>query len=249
MHQLSRRQFAHGTLGSLLTFSLLETLFQKDVFAQEIKPITTRWLADLHQLGLDLRGEKLKPLDWQSKTEELFRQVDLPELLQFIDFEKLVGKTVFPDHGEKSYRVKFPEVAGLPTQLVFGHQVFALQKDRSVAPHGHDNMATAFLILRGEFHGRHYDRLEDHEDHYMIRPTIDEKFGVGGVSTVSDHKDNVHWFRATSQTAFIFNIHVMNVVAGKRSGRVYVDPNGEKLDNGLIRARKLGHGEAYKLYG
>ncbi len=249
MHHLSRRQFAHGTLGSLLTFSLLETLFQADVFAQEIKPITTRWLADLHQLGLDLRGEKLKPLDWQSKTEELFRQVDLPELLQFIDFEKLVGQSVLPDQGERSYRVKFPEVAGLPTQLVFGHQVFALKKDRSVAPHGHDNMATAFLILQGEFHGRHYDRLEDHKDYYLIRPTIDEKFGVGSVSTVSDLKDNVHWFRATSQTAFIFNIHVMNVVAGKRSGRVYVDPNGEKLANGLIRAHKLGHSEAYKLYG
>ena len=61
----------------------------------------------------------------------------------------------------------------MPTRLVFGHQLFALQKDRSVVPHGHDNMATAFLVLDGAFHGRHYDRLEDDKTHMILRPTID----------------------------------------------------------------------------
>jgi hypothetical protein len=233
MTHLTRRDFAHGTIGSLLTFSLLETLFRADAFAQEVKPIAAKWLADLNQLGLDVRGAKLKQIEWQDKTEELFKQVNLPELLKF----------------EKSYRAKFPEVEGLPTKLVFGHQIFALKKNRSVVPHGHDNMATAFLILKGDFDGRHYDRLEDQKDHYIIKPTIDDRFSVGGVSTVSDHKDNVHWFTATSDTAFIFNIHVTNVVQGKTSGRVYVDPKGEKLADGTIRARKLGHTEAHKLYG
>ncbi len=249
MSQFNRREFTQGTLGSLLTFSMLETLFAADAFAPQIKPITAQWLGDIHQLGLDLHGDKLKPLEWQTKTEELFSRVDLPELLNFIDFEKLAKAAKFLDKGEKSYRPKFPEVEGLPTHLVFGHQVFALTKDRSVVPHGHDNMATAFLILKGDFHGRHYDRLEDHEDHYIVKPTIDDKFTVGGCSTVTDHKDNVHWFKATSETAFIFNIHILNVVDGKRSGRVYVDPNGEKLSDGTIRARKLGHSEATKLYG
>jgi hypothetical protein len=249
MTHLTRRDFAHGTIGSLLTFSLLETLFRADAFAQEVKPIAAKWLADLNQLGLDVRGAKLKQIEWQDKTEELFKQVNLPELLKFIDFEKLEREAEFKEQGEKSYRAKFPEVEGLPTKLVFGHQIFALKKNRSVVPHGHDNMATAFLILKGDFDGRHYDRLEDQKDHYIIKPTIDDRFSVGGVSTVSDHKDNVHWFTATSDTAFIFNIHVTNVVQGKTSGRVYVDPKGEKLADGTIRARKLGHTEAHKLYG
>lgn len=249
MTQLSRRDFTHGTLGSLLTFSLLETLFRTDAFAAEVKPITAKWLTDLHQLGLDVRGAKLKQLEWQAKTEELFEQVNLPELLKFIDFEKLAASVQFRDQGEKSLRPSFPEVEGLPTKLVFGHQIFALKKDRSVVPHGHDNMATAFLILQGDFHGRHYDRLEDHDEHYIVKPTIDDKFTVGGYSTVSDHKDNIHWFKATSETGFIFNIHVMNVVEGKRSGRIYMDPNGEKLADGTIRAKKIGASEAYKLYG
>ena len=121
----------------------------------------------------------------------------------------------------------------------------------SLSGYGHSGgeMSTAFLILKGDLHGRHYDRLEDEEKHMIVKPTIDEKFTVGGCSTVSDHKDNVHWFKATSELGFIFNIHVMNVVEGKRSGRLYVDPNGEKLSGGRIRARKIGGSEAYKLYG
>ena len=91
-------------------------------------------------------------------------------------------------------------------------------------------MATAFLILKGNFRGRHYDRLEDEAEHMIIRPTIDRSFAAGEHSTVSDYKDNVHWFTATSEQAFIFNIHVMNVDPDKKNtGRVYIDPNGEKL--------------------
>src|SRR5438874_1237195 len=82
--------------------------------------------------------------------------------------------------------------------LIFGRQIFAMARGRSVVPHGHDNMATGFLVLKGTLRGRHYDRVEDHKDHYLIRPTIDRSFKPGEYSTVSDHKDNVHWFTAES---------------------------------------------------
>jgi hypothetical protein len=39
-------------------------------------------------------------------------------------------------------------------------------------------MATAFLILKGEFHGRHYDRVADEDEHMLIKPTIDRKFTI-----------------------------------------------------------------------
>ncbi|MCA9147143.1 MAG: hypothetical protein H6823_09300 [Planctomycetaceae bacterium] len=249
MTDITRRSFNGSALGSLLTLSLLETLFDTDAFAAEVKPITAKWLGELHQAGLDVKGEKLTQVAWQDKVEELYRQVNLPELLKFIDFEKLTKNLEFRDQGERSLRPMFPEVEGLPTDLVFGHQVFALKKGRSVVPHGHDNMATAFLVLQGDFHGRHYDRLEDEKDHIIVKPTIDRAFSVGECSSVSDHKDNVHWFKATSDTAFIFNIHVLNVVAGKPSGRVYMDPNGEAISEGRIRARRIKSAEAYKLYG
>ena len=252
MTAANRREFCQHTLGSLLTFSLLETLIGGDALADELKPVTARWLADLDQLGRDVRGQTLKQIDWQKKVEELLAKVDVPELLKFIDFDKLQKSVKFRDRGEASLRPKFPKVEGLPTDLVFGHQIFALGKDRSVVPHGHDNMATAFLILKGKFEGKHYDRLADEGKFMIIRPTLDRAFGVGEVSTVSDHKDNVHWFKATSDDGgFIFNIHVMNVdpSSGRRANRIYIDPNGEKLSGGRIKARRINGDEANKLYG
>lgn len=248
MDAISRREFQQQALGSLMTWSLLQTLFTGDAFAEEIKPIAAKWLAELNAMSVDLKGEKLGPTDWQKHVEKLFSRVDVTELMQFIDFEKLTANVKPNALGELSLRPKFPEVEGLPTNLVYGHQVFALNKDRSVVPHGHDNMATAFLILKGEFHGRHYDRLEDDKTHMIIKPTIDRTFAVGEYATLSDVKDNVHWFKANTDGSYIFNIHVMSVKPG-RTGRVYVDPEGEKLAGGKIRAKKIDHAEANRLYG
>jgi hypothetical protein len=247
MPGLTRREFQQSTLSSLLMFSLLEYLFAEDAFAAAIQPVTARWLTQLDTLGRDLKGARLSPLEWQKQVEALMARVEMAELLTFIDFEKL-RLAGFKDRGEKSLQFKFPEVEGLPTQLVYGHQLFALQKGRSVAPHGHDNMATAFLMLQGEFHGRHYDRLKDEGDKMIIRPTIDRQFVKGECSTISDVKDNVHWFTATSDTGYIFNIHVLSVKPG-RTGRVYIDPQGEDLGGGRMRVRRLSADEAYRLYG
>ncbi len=86
--------------------------------------------------------------------------------------------------------------------------------------------------------------------HVIIRATIDEQFVPGDFSTVSDFKDNVHWFKATSEPAFIFNIHALNVGSGeKRTGRVYLDPDGEKLTANRIRAPRLNYDEAHRRYG
>ena len=157
----------------------------------------------------------------------------------------------FPAKGAKSFSGDDLRVSGLPQKPVFGRQIFAMKKGRSVVPHGHDNMATGFLVLKGNFRGRHYDRVEDHSDHYLIRPTIDRAFKPGEFSTISDHKDNIHWFTAESETGFIFNVHVIetNPENSKRPGRVYIDPMGEKLAGGLIKAPKISYGKVNQLYG
>jgi hypothetical protein len=93
--------------------------------------------------------------------------------------------------------------------------------------------------------------VEDQEDFYLIRPTIDRSFAAGEFSTVSDRKDNVHWFTAESEAAFIFNIHVMGVDPSnpKVASRVYVDPIGEEVAGGLTKAPKISASRARELYG
>lgn len=252
MSVLTRRAFAESSLASLLGYAFLETVFQGQAFSAEMQLVARKWLADLQAMGKDLKDRKLTQPEWQKKVEELFTSVDVPEFLKFIDFEKLTAGVKYPTAGERSLRAKLPQVEGLPTSFVFGHQVFALGKGRSVVPHGHNNMATAFLVLKGDFRGRLFDRLEDPDkDHMIIRPTIDDKFTVGQASTISDEKDNVHWFQAETEGSYIFNIHVNDVTPNfpRPTGRVYVDPNGEKLSDGRIKARKIGSEEVYKLYG
>jgi len=248
---MSRRAFTQHALGSLLSYTLLETVFAGNLLADDRKAAALKWLNDVNQLGWDLKEHKLSQIEWQLKIEELYAKADVESFLSLIDFQKLTDKLELVDNGARSLQFKFPMVEGIPEKVAWGKQIFALKKGRSVVPHGHNNMATAFLILKGQFRGRHYDRLEDHGETMIIRPTIDRTFRVGECSTISDFKDNIHWFQALDEPAFIFNIHVTGIHAGhgEPTGRVYVDPHGTKLRDGLILARRLDYDEAHKLYG
>jgi len=247
----TRRGFNRKLLTSLMTFGLLETLYSRDLFADSVKPVIHKWVIELHDLCRDVKGHKIKDVDFQAKLEDLYKRVELPELVKLLDLDRVAATVKYPAKGAANLGVDLGVVEGLPKQLVFGKQIFAMQKGRSVVPHGHDNMATGFIVLRGNFTGKHYDRVEDNKDHYLIKPTIDRTFTPGECSTVSDHKDNVHWFRADSETGFIFNIHVMgyNPESTKVAARVYVDPEGEKVAGGLIKAMKISSAECHKKYG
>jgi hypothetical protein len=246
----TRRDFNSKLLASLAAYGLIDALWSSHCFADGVKPIVGKWLADLAQLCQDVKGQKIKDVEWQAKIEELYGKVDLPALCQCLDLDRLAERAKLPDNGAASLGVDLSKVEGLP-KIVFGKQIFGLKKGRAVVPHGHDNMCTAFIVLRGDFRGRHYDRVEDNKDHYLIKPTSDRKYRPGEPSTISDHKDNVHWFIAESEPAFIFNIHVLGYnPENKKSGnRVYVDPEGEKTSAGLIVAKKMSSAECHKKYG
>jgi hypothetical protein len=247
----TRREFTQDLLGSLMAFGLIETLFARDLFSQTVKPVIQKWMVELHELSRDLKEQKLKDIDFQAKLEALYQRVDLPELLRLVNLDEVSQKVKYPDLGAANLGIDLTKVEGLPQRLVFGKQIFAMRKGRSVVPHGHDNMCTGFIILRGDFTGKHYERVEDNKDHYLIKPTIDRLFKPGECSTISDHKDNVHWFKAESDTGFIFNIHVMgyNPANKKIASRVYVDPDGEKVAGGLIVAKKVSSAECHRKYG
>lgn len=248
---VSRREMARQALQSLTAVALIEGLAAHRLFGADVSPIVDKWFGTLQEISKDVHDHKVKDVEFQKQLEALYARVDLPALLKTLNFEKMAAGVNYPAKGAKSLPVDFSNVSGLPTNLVFGRQIFAMKKGRSIVPHGHDNMATGFLILSGDLRGRHYDRVEDHKDHYIIKPTIDRTFKPGEFSTISDHKDNIHWFTAESETAFVFNIHVNGTDPGnpKNPGRVYIDPMGEKVSGGLIKAPKVTYGKVNSLYG
>ena len=108
MQAFTRRQFARDTLGTLVTMSLLETLFQHELMADEIPSAAARWLRDFEQLGEDLKGQKLDQVAWQKKVEELFTQVPLADMLSFIDFDRLSSGVKFIDNGALEPALQIP---------------------------------------------------------------------------------------------------------------------------------------------
>ena len=251
MQPTTRREFTGQLLGSLMTFGLVEMLWSRDLFAADVKPVIAKWLRELCEITKDLRGQKLKDVEFQAKMEELYKRVDLPALVQLVDLDRIAGRTKLPENGAASVGFDLGKVEGLPASLGFGKQIFGMRKGRAIVPHGHNNMCTGFIVLRGDFRGRHYERVETHPDHYLIRPTIDRQFAPGGMSTISDHKDNIHWFVCESETGFIFNVHVNGydpTIKGA-SSRLYLDPQGEKVGGGLIRAPKMTSAACHKKYG
>jgi hypothetical protein len=247
----TRRSFNAQLLGSLMTYGLIETLLSRDLLADDVKPIIHKWVADLSTVAQDVKDRKIKDIDWQTKVEELYKKVDLADLTKLLNLERVEATTKLPANGAANLGVDLSKVEGLPQRLVFGKQIFACGKGRSIVPHGHDNMCTGFIVLKGNWVGKHYDRVQDNADHYLIKPTIDRSFKPGECSTISDHKDNVHWFKSDSESAYIFNIHVMgyNPENKRSASRVYIDPEGEKTADGLIVAKKISSSECHRKYG
>jgi hypothetical protein len=247
----TRREFSASLLGSVMAFGLVELLWSRDLFADAVKPTIAAWLKELVEMTKDLRGRRLTDLEFQAKMEDLYRRVDLKALVGLVKLDEIERRSKLPDNGALSRSIDLAKVEGLPTGLGFGKQVFGCKKGRSIVPHGHANMCTGFIVLKGKWHGRHYDRVETHKDHYVIKPTIDRTFGPGEMSTISDHKDNVHWFKAASDAGYIFNVHVIGYDAGIKdpSGRLYLDPDGEKLAGGRIKAAKMTSEQCHKKYG
>jgi hypothetical protein len=248
----SRRELTTAALGSAALWALADLVRGHAALAEPARSSLGRWLLELDELGRECRGQKLAQTEWQTRVEALLSGIDLPEFLGRIDFEALTKKLA--GHSEKgalSMAVELGAVDGAPARWVFGRQVFGMKKGRSIVPHGHNNMATAFVVLAGTLRGRHYQRFETQPRHLVIAPTIDREFGPGGSSSVSDVKDNVHWFQALTTTAFVFNVHLLGVTPGNAepTGRVYVDPAGEKLGGGKIRARLVDHDECTRRCG
>ena len=237
-------------LGALVAYGLVETCWRRDLFAQDVRPTIDAWFKELGEMTADLRGRELTDLQFQERMEALYRRVDLPTLCRLVKLDEIERRKL-PDNGALSAGFDLGGAGGLPAAPGFGKQIFGCGRGRSIVPHGHANMCTGFIILKGRWVGKHYDRVETAADHYLIRPTIDKEFGPGEVSTISDHKDNIHWFRAATDGAYIFNVHIdgYDPRRGAGSGRLYLDPVGERVAGGLVKAAKMSSADCHRKFG
>ena len=251
MNNLTRRDFIQNSLGSLLTFSLVNSLCQAQAVSGSVRSIAHKWVFEMDQITRSLRDGKIRPGEWQLQIESLLRRVDLKDLLRAIDYDRLSKVAAFPEDHESAEDVDFSKIKGLPAELSFNPYFYAMKKGVAIVPHGHRNMTSMHMVIKGEAHGWQFDRIADEPDHLIIKPTKDVSLRPGDVSTISDERDNIHWFKATTEPVFMFNIGVFAVKPNESfTGRDYIDPtNGDKIEGGLIRARRIDKDEAYSRYG
>ena len=251
METLSRRTFTRKVFGSLLSFSLVKSLCTVEALAGPVKPVARKWLAEMELVTNGLRKGQVKPIEWQHQIESLLSRVDLKDLLAAIDYDRLAKTAIFPEDHESAEDVSFSQAEGLPAELSFAPYFYAMKKGVAIVPHGHRNMASMHMILKGQAHGWHFERVSDEPTHLIIKPTEDMVLGPGQPTTISDQEDNIHWFKALTEPVFMFNIGVFGInPSAPFTGRDYIDPlGGEKMKDGLIRARRLEVKEAYRLYG
>jgi hypothetical protein len=142
---LTRRTLARQALQSLTALALIEGLAAHRLFGKAVQPIVDAWFKELHAISKDVADHKVKDIEFQKALESLYGRADLSALLKTLDFDRMAAGVNYPAVGARSLPVDFSHVSGLPTKVVFGRQIFAMAKGRSVIPHGHDNMATGFL--------------------------------------------------------------------------------------------------------
>lgn len=246
---MDRREFTKGLLATVTSFALMDSLFAFNAVGREIKPITDHWAKQLNEYCADLRTDALSPLQWQQRIEALYANIALEDILKFIDFDNLIKGFEYPDLGVATRPVKFPKLEGLPEKTAFVKKVFGMKRDRAIIPHGHSNMTSAHLILKGEMHLRHYEKVHQDGQNLIIAPTIDRMAKRGESSSISDEKDNVHWFIAQSETAFTFDV-IMPDLNGKSYDIHNLDIYAsEDLKNGTLKVPILEVEAALKKYG
>ena len=251
MSNLSRRNFNRSLLHSLLTVSLVETLSAHTLLAKPVHFAVSNWLADVQEASSAMKKRQCSQREWQSKIADIFAHVEQKDLLKAIDFDRLSRKLKMVGSHEGVIETN-PIHTGLPRELSFSTFIYGMKKGASIPPHCHRNMTSMHMPIGGAMHGWHFDRIADEAAHLIVQPTMDRALQIGEVTTISDEKDNVHWFQPTDEVAYTFNIGVYEIDSSQKFGgrQFYLDAaHGEKIGNGKLRVKKLKAEEAYQIYG
>ena len=217
------------------------------------------WLERLHANAARLRSRKISGLQWQEMMDDIYADTPLGALqdgLDFVSLRKQILDRIESEKGELFYPVRLPGqesdhgVRSEPHRTLIA-KVAHIKRGRSIPPHGHSNMASAFLCLSGEFAVKQYDKLEEKEQHLVLRQTVDtDTAGVGTWSSISDYRNNVHWLTAKTNDCFLFTCKLIGIESDRKlNGRINVDVRrGDHLGRQTIRAPKITAAEAAAIY-
>ncbi|MDX1945696.1 MAG: hypothetical protein SFU86_09810 [Pirellulaceae bacterium] len=217
------------------------------------------WKRQLSAIGLQLGRGRISQDQWQRQIGELYDRANLANLLQQLDFPAISAK--FARDTTTGRPDRFATV-GIGTNWqapvrnsrepgrVPISKISHIQRGRSIPPHGHRSVVSAFLVISGEFQVRHYDKLAETPEHLLIRQASDERQRSGDWSSVTDERNNVHWLTALTDDCYLFTTKITRVTRGLPfAGRIHVDMT-RALDQGnqTVAAPKISRELASEIY-
>jgi hypothetical protein len=208
-------------------------------------------LLAMGELSLALRRGELDPVAWQDEMARCVATIDVAEVIAAIELDRLVAALdPLPDDRPRVQPLELEALGSVLSEAGAKLKLFALAPGRAIVPHGHHGLASMHWVLRGALHGTSFDRLERTPTHVVMRPTIDRVLRPGAATSMSEHRDNIHWFVAVDGPAFALDVLVSRLPTEGPRGRFYVDPRAAEPDGGdRLRAPIVSAREAHLRYG
>ena len=251
MTVLNRRAFTGSLAGAVAWAQFFVLLTQTRALASTVAPLMKRWLDGQIALAKYLRTDVLSPIQWQGAIEALNQSIPLDELLSHVEFDTFASRLEALGPGEHRQGLSLTDFVGSR----IGTALFYVPKGDAIPPHGHNALVTAHLILKGRFRARTFDRVRDEPGRIFLRPRLDMIVGPSSTVSMSDDRDNVHWFVADGSPVFTFDV-VIGRIGQRRylnppnhEGRIYVDPALKPGQDDLIAATVIDGVAAHERYG
>ena len=215
-----------------------------NAWAAPLDPTLRRFVLSVGELGLAVRSGSLAPAAWQDSMAEIYADLPPEELIRFIDMDRLLRDVRPPEARIGAIaNVPWPEVDGFPVGFRFGHKLFVDWEGACTPPHAHNHLVSAHFVLEGRIRARTYDRLTDLDSSIRLRPTRDEELGPGRLVTMSDERDNGHWFDGLTQRSISFDIPISGIAPDKAyrhpaegHNQIFIDPTVDGNLDGTIDA-------------
>jgi hypothetical protein len=231
--------------------ALLWFLHARRALAEPGRSAALEGLVAMGELALALRRGELEPVAWQDEMARQVATIDVAEVISAIDLDRLsAGLEPLPEDRPRVKPVELDALASLLRDAGARLKLFALARSSAIVPHGHHGLVSMHWVLRGTLHGRSFDRLERTPTHVVMRPTIDRVLRPGAATSVSEHRDNIHWFVAVDGPAFALDVLVPGLGPTGPRGRFYVDVRAaEPAGDDRLRAPIVSGREAHRRYG
>lgn len=258
MLRLLRNRFGHLSV-SLLIAGLRQLLCRFGVSSASGSDAVGRWLRELAQTGNHLGRGRITQSQWLHKIDELYGRAELPALLARLDFPSISAELSSREHSSRGdlFSTVFvgqpgrvPPAGSREQSRVPISKISHIQRGRSIPPHGHSSLVSAFLVISGEFQVRQYDKLAESPEVLVVRQSSDERQQPGNWSSVTDDRHNVHWLTALTDDCYLFTTKLNRIAPERKfAGRINIDlASAQELGDQRMAARKITYREASELY-